>query len=69
MGLPTESKFSTRSNDAACYIPQRGDAMQESPTRWNRLNRPLKANRTRDAGRDARLFGLERFYELERVSP
>lgn len=70
MGLPAESVFRVRSNDEACYIPQRADALQESPT-------PLELSQASPEGESdtaaldeiAGLFGVERFYELELVLP
>ncbi len=70
MGLPAESMFRVRSNDMACYIPQRADAMQESPTPLELpQSSPEGESNTETLDETAGLFGVERFYELELVLP
>ncbi|MCX7993117.1 MAG: hypothetical protein N2651_05565 [Fimbriimonadales bacterium] len=70
MGLPADSIFRVRTLDMACYIPQRDDAMQESPTPIEPSQIGAEAERSAQTFDEVvGLFGVERFYDMEVVLP
>jgi hypothetical protein len=69
-GLPTESSLRVRVTETACYIPQRGDALQGRPVPLDTLLYVAERGVQDETQVSAvGLFGAERLYELELVMP